>query len=400
MKDIREVDKGAVEVPSEVPFKAICEIHDVLRSEGINISLPDDLFVWKTEKGSFAKRLAKYIKRHEGIKLSSDIMGKIGDIAGRYCTTPETMRYDIVSEIDWHAGDFGDYGSCFWSERGRSRRVLQQNGIMAIRFFTEFGGYARALVATTDYGYVVFNGYGLHTAVIADILREIVEANLVQDVELVPSSHFDLYINNSKGYLVTDEEHDLYRVVLDLSRTKCDECGEDGKGTIVDHAGYLLCRECEGEFDRCEACGYVIVNDFEAITTVNEQIVCEACFNTYTAPCDLCGADRSEYDLISTSSGYRYCLRCAQRTLDDDLLPSVRECEYCNRLISPEEAIVGRERRLYCHGCVNKHIESKCVSCRRTLSVLLMNRIVTDGGVIYRCIECEEQEDESHEENL
>ena len=99
---------------------------------------------WKSESGSFIKRLRKHIQSTVKHKLSNNCCGKIGAYVADVIPKPATYYFDFTTEFNWKAGEFGDQGSCFFRtgyEDTRyvdSRMQLQANGnFLAFRLFTK-----------------------------------------------------------------------------------------------------------------------------------------------------------------------------------------------------------------------------------------------------------------------
>lgn len=106
-----------------------------------------DFWNWKTTRGTFPKRLNKWLHT-QGHKATNDFLGKVGSIAGMSVTDKDTFEYDFDNRINWHSGDFGDYGSCYWGSNSAAKDMLRDNGAFALRFFDEDGhGCARSWVA-------------------------------------------------------------------------------------------------------------------------------------------------------------------------------------------------------------------------------------------------------------
>lgn len=318
-----------------------------------------DFWNWKTTRGTFPKRLNKWLHT-QGHKASNDFLGKVGSIAGMSVTDKDTFEYDFDNRINWHSGDFGDYGSCYWGSNSAAKDMLRDNGAFALRFFDENGhGCARSWVAPLGDGlWVLFNGYSqacpsgyggrLDTLQQARILSHIVGGTYRQiDLENDGDDCGTLYINSGQGYLIgsfSDVENGPDNVDLDWNDygTTCEDCG------------------CRVHEDDCRS------DD-------NGYSYCESCWNDRYAYCDACYEDFARDD-ATRIDGRVYCPDCR-----DDLFFS---CEHCGDWTRNEDA-----RRTdngdHCQGCFDQYYTT-CGSCDEAIP----NREVqTIGGSDY-CEDC------------
>lgn len=74
-----------------------------------------------------------FLKSDTGVK----IVANIGEFWER--TAPVTMPIyvDVVEGLPWKQGDFGDYKSCFWSERPDARNIMKAIGVYSVRLMTD-----------------------------------------------------------------------------------------------------------------------------------------------------------------------------------------------------------------------------------------------------------------------
>src|SRR5688572_6324743 len=129
--------------------------------------LPDDWqWTWIVQRGEYVGTLPKrirsfYFKQH-GIKCPDSFIEQIGNLARQHSDSQSYYTFEIVDQFDWEAGDFGDSGSCYWGGNAGARIMLNDNGGMAVCFFTDSGhGYARAWFVEIDTDlFIIFNGYG------------------------------------------------------------------------------------------------------------------------------------------------------------------------------------------------------------------------------------------------
>jgi hypothetical protein len=133
---------------------------------------------WVIKAGKFPRRVAKWFKDRLGRKLSTDVLGRIGDICGAFCPAPVRFRWEVKRPpFDWERGDFGDPSSCYWSCHTYARKQLEtQHNAFALRFYdsAEGGtGRGRCWCVVNRGVAMLFNGYGPHTLLtMARVLAE------------------------------------------------------------------------------------------------------------------------------------------------------------------------------------------------------------------------------------
>lgn len=148
-------------------------------------ALPDDWsWEWKVAHGTYAGTLSKRIQslvfKKFDIKLPESIVTNLGNLANQHTLTGRSFIFDFDNTLEWEAGDFGDDGSCFWTDKSYILPTLQHFGGLALRLWHQaangqYTGVGRALllpyVAKQQSGYhpeewakpdalLVFNGYG------------------------------------------------------------------------------------------------------------------------------------------------------------------------------------------------------------------------------------------------
>jgi len=157
---------------------------------------------WNLDKasGSFTKRLGKWWYEHFKKSIPALTLARIGAMAAISDENKEFF-FDIATKLDWERGQFGDSGSCMWSvHKAGLDYMSKSDDFRGIRFFkpVELGkgiwhadattnrsyqGIARAWLwshtmkfqqtATRTFEgkiYVVFNGYGYTSTLIAKVL--------------------------------------------------------------------------------------------------------------------------------------------------------------------------------------------------------------------------------------
>lgn len=225
--------------------------------------------VWTTRRGTLPKRLAAHLYKTSKTKLSEEQVSAIGNIARRNSSDAQTYYCDFTNRIDWHAGDFGDYGSCAWGDKAGMKDMVAQNGY-AVRFYRESGsGYGRAWVAPiSDNRVIVFNAYGLEPITVARILsvhfacgyKRISLANNGSDCGVLWINGGSAYMLGAWAKIESVNAHNLdWEEVEAEPEVECVECGS-GLGQSDDCEEYTLDRHgdtvpcCEGCSFNCERC--------------------------------------------------------------------------------------------------------------------------------------------------
>ena len=79
-------------------------------------------------KDSSVEEIDHIIRRfHNGFK------GQHSQDKGMAILTPGTYLVDIVDNLDWNAGDFGDQHSCYWNTYSGTRQKMAADGTWAMR---------------------------------------------------------------------------------------------------------------------------------------------------------------------------------------------------------------------------------------------------------------------------
>lgn len=223
---IRERNKVSMD-RSHVPHYLRTQVIDTLyaRHGRYPESWLEDIWEWKASpennygQASWMKRMAKYMKDTRNITLTAEEKGELGDMVGSVMNHAHEYVWDIDDMLDWGSGDFGDGGSCFWGDRRGARRVMRDNGGMALRCYENGAGVARAwfteVVSEEEpnlFGdergevFVLFNGYGYSTHEMALLLANIV-AGSARKIALENNGYkYGLVYINNFGYLIGNPE--------------------------------------------------------------------------------------------------------------------------------------------------------------------------------------------------
>lgn len=307
----------------------------------IRLPQPNDDFqwVWMTPAGKFTKRLAKYYYLAFKHKLTSEDISQIGNLAKNHFNQRQEYWYDIDYSLDWHAGDFGDNGSCFWGNHEGARLAMQNdNRFFAFRLFQKpttrqyltetFQGFARCWGCTDDRGFVVlFNAYssGYWNVNLIRFARLFASINDMdyQQVRVRNSTHWLLYLNSGNAYAVgpTDIVRGLneYDFALDCSEYEtqyycyqCDEPTHEDEAHLIN--GNVFCDYCfDTYYGYCHRCDEPTLQD-ELFTTREGEWVCDYCADTYYTTCAECGQITNSAAMIDSEQYcpdcYCYCQHC------------------------------------------------------------------------------------------
>jgi hypothetical protein len=274
--------------------------------------------------GTFPKRISKFFWHIHGIKCPQSLIQEIGNIARQHSGTASHYEFEFVDRFDWEAGDYGDKGSCYFGGHSAAREILQDNGALAICFYENEEGYARAWLAKlSDARFILFNGYGMPaspTLTIARIFATWLNLNY-KKINLVNHGETGgmLYINAGSGYLIGTPEqlesttfHDLeYGCKACYTCFSCDdELTEDEMYNAPNGEHY--CGDCYYEnWSDCEHCGDTCYREnMSYVEGVGD--VCERCTERHYTYCDSC-YDYHSNDEIVIVEGDAYCENCAER---------------------------------------------------------------------------------------
>jgi len=282
-------------------------------------------------KGVFPKRVAQYMLKAHGLKLKADVRTKLGKRAAQHRDDSDrTYRFSYHDAMDWEVGDYGDDGSCFWGCRKDARSVLNDFGMLFIKFYHPDGyGIGRAIIDDRPDKYaVVWNGYGLQTLDAARIISLHAGEQSFLRIDLSQNGNSEglVYINSGTGYVAGDmrdvrciKKHDLAFPVRE-----CYDCykrldGRAGKWHTAEHNQRTVCDACyRKDYRVCDDC-----KDFYrsgAMHDINGKEYCTACVSKYAAACHGCGRFHSK-KALKKHCGNEYCDICY-----DNIWRNCRDC--------------------------------------------------------------------------
>ncbi len=109
--------------------------------------------------------LSSALFKNYRINMTDEQKAAVGTIIDRYTVKPSQYVYDFSHALDWKVGMYGDSGSCYWSERAQSRKLMKSHAdFLSIRFYYPRGlhkdrGLARAIIYVADKSFAIFNAY-------------------------------------------------------------------------------------------------------------------------------------------------------------------------------------------------------------------------------------------------
>lgn len=249
---------------------------------------PDFAYVWVTNRGKFTKRVGRYYYENYGITLPDALISTVGNLARDHHIDEHTYHFMIKDQIDWHDGDFGDHGSCYWGSRRGAKLMITDNGGYAIVFFNDADeGIARAWLYNTGDFWVVWNGYGLEGNATLIISRMFAQWQGLNYTRIYLYNNHDsigtLWINGGAGYAIGQDVLDV--TMYDFGwpeRVSCETC----YALIEAEAGYYvydewMCESCYNKyFIQCSNCGRTIHRDDErAQLNKGKAIRCHHCLH-------------------------------------------------------------------------------------------------------------------------
>lgn len=204
------------------------EVKYSLRRE-TGIRLPDDWeWDWVISKGKYAgtlpKRIANYAYKELGVKLNPQFLGALGALAKQYVPKGGDFIIDFNKTLRWRRGNFGNQHSCFWSGRRNAKTIMRNNGVCAMRLYSDSGdGIGRAWVAPNlpcKGMAVLFNGYRRGDGFTLGMARMLASVLGMSYKKIILTNRGTdsgtLWINSGIGYLIGTPEQLLNYGSYDL----------------------------------------------------------------------------------------------------------------------------------------------------------------------------------------
>jgi hypothetical protein len=295
-----------------------------------------------TKDGKLTKRISKWVKSL-GHELSQAHLSAIGGIITHH--SPGEFTYDITDQFYWRSGDFGDHGSCFWSDRENARYMMMDNGGLALRFYDDEGkGNGRCWVMPKGEKWVIFNAYGCSLELVQTRLSFIFPAYHTKFVSLsnYGETGGTLYINRDLALLVSEKESTARKIDLEIGedesrRHQCDSCGDrvdEDDIYYMERYGYSICESCrEYNWSYCDDCQRDThiddMRSFEArikrgsAWVEREVYCCDSCQDEEYRECDGCEMwVPINQEMTETVDGDSVCGYCLGEEFE--------KCDECN----------------------------------------------------------------------
>lgn len=293
---------------------------------------------WKTTRGTLPKRLASWIYKNVGIKLTQDELTKIGNVASQN-KVAETLYCDFMKVKQskmWKAGEFGDGGSCYWESRENMMKLMEDHGFWAMRLYSKFGYsiteeemfrayennrgdiklgrcwiYPAKKIFKGVTSYVFFNGYmnksnngavdfaRLFSHLFGNVpYRKISLSNCGRTEEL-------FYINSARGYVCAPVDYEQIQTVNSFDFN----INEKDYGWKTDEDDGYYCDHCENSYNQDSHLVYIDEG------RNGSEDWCNSCFEIDAYTCNCCRNSYSgnvdSYTVIDKHGDDSiYCPRC------------------------------------------------------------------------------------------
>jgi hypothetical protein len=310
--------------------------------------------------GTFPKRASKFYWQVHNLKCPNAFVQELGNLARQHSSDSVTYEFDFVNQFNWISGDFGDKHSCFWGSRDAARQILTDNNALAMRFYKDDSGIARAWLAQlSDNRFIIFNGYGFQansTLTIARVLATYLGLSYKRiALENFGKNDGTLWINSGIGYLISTSEQAENISEYDLEFQSQSE-----------------------DLHECYSCGNTIHED-DSYNAPNDEIYCQDCFYETFAYCEHCGEADYREDMSYIDNVGDVCESCVDRRYT-----------YCNRCYEyhPNDSVIEVEGDYFCDNCAEK-VATTCEECEKW--ILLENAYSDENGTF--CEDCKPKDD-------
>lgn len=178
---------------------------------------------WQAKDGNFTKRLSRTVYNKHKVKLPSELLSQIGNIARDHSGGSE-YAIEVTRDLNLAPEEFAHEDSCWWGSYGSSRCALKSNGGFGLRTFA--GPYdrvqGRAWVlplkrhdkrskrnleptfnTESPDAMVIFNGYGDLSGYIAARIMAHMYGWTYRKIDFYARP---MYVNGEQGYLVAPED--------------------------------------------------------------------------------------------------------------------------------------------------------------------------------------------------
>lgn len=324
-------EKTTIKMPvNGISEEGIIEVQNFLRDEGlprIDRHAVDFEWLWVTKRGTFPKRLARFMKKTHDRELTQKQLSDVGTLAARHCEKNQSITYDITNRFDWNAGAFGDHGSCFWTDNSAAKDVMMDNGAFALRVYKNETGNgcgrcwilpcSKQVIKTICYNgrlksyelsadtFALINGYHLNgkTLVYFARLFAFIHGLSYKQIDLRNNGSCSgmLYINSGTAFIsgMPDDITKIERLDLEWetdsyrdNNRACDDCGDEYDADNGDwyrtSEGRTVCYSCrDNDYFVCECCDELCPND-ESQESPDGGWYCSNCYDDRCTMCRNC----------------------------------------------------------------------------------------------------------------
>lgn len=365
-------------------------------------------WVWEVKtgknRGLLPRRISKFFYDKYKVKMPASVVEKVGVIASdNRQKSSEKYVFQFTDTLVWERGDFGDDGSCWFSNCSMARPYLRGADGVAVQFFDPDTDAPMArcwLVPAFPLKdtFVIFNGYGngafrgqpLNTmsTVLAAYFNLSKIRGHVHNGNVNTKSVFylngDSYIFASAKTMQLINPETMYNLNIEKVFT-CHNCGVkilDATEAHRDNNYIAYCENCKEHKNtvaiekstklRCSNCHKVVDNEDELTNDPDGDDLCEECFGNMWQTCEHCDEyfpsddghtvrvrirGYSRWSTETTLSEQTWCDNCAESY--------AMECSACYDLYEEGELVSTRYNH-YCSTCAPDNV-SVCDQCEESV---------------------------------
>ena len=363
-------------------------------------------FTWESEnlqdfeyrvQGKWPKRFATYLNNeHDRLlpykadgTLAKVSAAKLASVVSKYRVEHKEVVFDF-SPIDWRAGEFADWGSCFWQKQyyDEHRKWMIKEKFLACRIWNGDVGAGRCFIVPTNDGEIgLFNGYGMRLIDYAQLILNFVKREKLMPEPRIVEVYLDVRKNsenadlhpNRECYLITSRTDIRHKqsVAVDFGWApsgcaRCDKTYDQAGGWKISHVEeWALCETCYNKAYQCAYCHKALLKEI-AYEKVNGRRVPlhPACLENLST-CSECGEYWTELRQYDDKS---YCAKCSTKA-------GLASCKYCGNAYRREN------EHDYCPGCVEELALAECEVCHsyRTGVEIRADGVRACSGCVWYC---------------
>jgi hypothetical protein len=291
-------------------------IYTYLKEKGYPVPTNEQVELkWQTLRGTYIKRIAKWLQKVHGVTLNQKEMVELGNIAQRSSGSGDTYVFRIdPPPFNWKDGLFGKRQSCWWSQDHKS--IWEDNDGHVVKFYPtkedlkDKDGIGRIWISQHFFQtLLLFNGYYNHetgnnwtqrlTKVVATALGLSYRSICLEAKNQV------IHINGNQGFLVgtlnaleeainnLPKKNEVHTLLLSPKITKkvyCYSCRE--KLVSVDDQwggpnGVIYCKTCfDSTYYLCFLCQRAC--EIQSKIIISDTALCRVCFDRKYKFCGIC----------------------------------------------------------------------------------------------------------------